>query len=167
MVHLPYLQPFLDVNKRASRFAANIPFIRQNLSPLSFLDVPDRSYIDGTVAVYELNRVELLRDVFVWAYQRSSARYSALSQSLGAPDSFRLRYRQQIKDLVAGLVRDRMDKRQAAHRIAEWAETTISSHDQSRFIEVVETELSSLHEGNFARYGLRPRDFADWQKVWR
>jgi Fic family protein len=37
MVHLPYLQPFLDVNKRVSRFAANIPLIRQNLCPLSLL----------------------------------------------------------------------------------------------------------------------------------
>ena len=27
MVHLPYLQPFEDVNKRVSRLAANIPFI--------------------------------------------------------------------------------------------------------------------------------------------
>lgn len=65
MVHLPYLQPFEDVNKRVSRLAANIPLIRGNLCPLSFVDVPDRAYIDGTVAVYELNRIELLRDVFV------------------------------------------------------------------------------------------------------
>src|SRR6202451_2010410 len=27
MVHLPYLQPFLDVNKRVARLAGNIPFI--------------------------------------------------------------------------------------------------------------------------------------------
>lgn len=40
MVHLPYLQPFEDVNKRVSRLAANIPFIRHNLCPLSFIDVP-------------------------------------------------------------------------------------------------------------------------------
>ena len=45
------------------------------------MDVPDQAYIDGTLAVYELNRVELLRDVFIWAYQRSSARYSAVRQS--------------------------------------------------------------------------------------
>jgi len=31
MVHLPYLQPFDDVNKRVSRLAANIPFIKRNL----------------------------------------------------------------------------------------------------------------------------------------
>src|SRR5208337_2714637 len=28
MVHIPYLQPFIDVNKRVSRLASNIPFIR-------------------------------------------------------------------------------------------------------------------------------------------
>lgn len=36
MVQLPYLQPFIDVNKRVSRLAANIPLIRRNLAPLSF-----------------------------------------------------------------------------------------------------------------------------------
>jgi Fic family protein len=34
MVHLPYLQPFEDVNKRVSRLAANIPLIQRNLCPL-------------------------------------------------------------------------------------------------------------------------------------
>ncbi len=96
MVHLPNLQPFEDVNKRVSRLAANIPLIFQNLCPLSFVDVPDRAYIDGILVVYQLNRIELLRDVFVWAYQRSCARYSAIRKSLGDPDPFRLKYRTQI-----------------------------------------------------------------------
>jgi Fic family protein len=82
MVHLPYLQPFEDVNKRLSRLAANIPFIRENLSPLSFIDVPERAYVEGLLGVYELHRVELLRDVFVWAYDRSAKRYVAVRQSL-------------------------------------------------------------------------------------
>lgn len=43
MVHEPYLQPFADVNKRVSRLAANIPLIRHNLSPLSFVDVPQQA----------------------------------------------------------------------------------------------------------------------------
>ena len=42
MVHLPYLQPFEDVNKRVSRLSANIPLIRDNLCPLSFIDVPEQ-----------------------------------------------------------------------------------------------------------------------------
>jgi Fic family protein len=65
MVQLPYLQPFEDVNKRVSRLAANIPLIRRNLAPLSFVDVPERDYIDSILGVYELKRVELFRDVFI------------------------------------------------------------------------------------------------------
>ena len=41
MVHIPYLQPFVDVNKRVSRLGANIPLIRHKLCPLSFVDVPE------------------------------------------------------------------------------------------------------------------------------
>jgi hypothetical protein len=167
MVHLPYLQPFEDVNKRVSRLAANIPLIRSNLSPLSFVDVPNRAYIDGTVAVYELNRVELLRDVFVWANQRSCARYSAIRQSLGDPDPFKLKYRTLIKDFVSAVVRDCMDKRTAIGWIARKAQAEIPAYDRNRFIEIVETELSSLHEGNFARYQLRPVQFKNWRQSWR
>jgi Fic family protein len=166
MVHLPYLQPFEDVNKRVSRLAANIPLIRRNLCPLSFVDVPARAYIDGTIAVYELNRVELLRDVFMWAYQRSCAHYSAVRQSLGDPDPFRLRYRAQIREFVARVVQERMDKKAAAGWIAGKAAARIPADDLARFIEVVETELSSLHEGNIARYRLRPADFQAWRESW-
>lgn len=166
MVHLPYLQPFQDVNKRVSRLAANIPLIRRNLCPLSFLDVPNRAYIDGTVAIYEMNKTELLRDVFVWAYQRSCARYSAIRQSLGEPDLFRLRYRQQIKKFVAAVVRNCLDKRKAVDWIIGRSEKMISADDRARFIEIIETELGSLHEGNFARFQLRFSEFRDWKKIW-
>jgi hypothetical protein len=166
MVHLPYLQPFEDVNKRVSRLAANIPLIRQNLSPLSFVDVPDRAYIDGILGIYELNRVELLRDVFVWAYERSCARYSAVRQSLGEPDPFRLRYRTQIYKFVSAVVQGQMNKREAIGWIAREAEENIPEEERARFIEVVETELSSLHEGNIARYRLRPSEFTAWNRNW-
>ena len=77
MVQLPYLQPFASANKSLSRLAANIPLFRHNLCPLSFIDVPGLAYMEGTLGVYELGRVELLRDVFVWAYERSCLRYRA------------------------------------------------------------------------------------------
>ncbi len=38
--------------------------------------------------------------------------------------------------------------------------------DRQRFIEVVETELLGLHEGNIARYRLRPVEFQEWQREW-
>ena len=166
MVHLPYLQPFEDVNKRVSRLAANIPMIRRNLCPLSFVDVPDRVYIDGVRGVFELNRVELLRDVFVWAYERSCARYSAVRQSLGDPDPFRLKYRALIYGFVTTVVQGKMTKSEAIRWIASTAAEKIPAEDKARFIEVVETELSGLHEGNVARYRLRPSEYKVWNRSW-
>ena len=106
VVHLPYLQPFEDVNQRTSRLAANIPLIRHNLCPLSFIDVPQQAHNDAMMGVYELNRVELLRDVFVWAYERSCQQYVAVKQSLVSPDIFRLRYRQALSDVVAAIIQN-------------------------------------------------------------
>jgi Fic family protein len=166
LVHLAYLQGFEDVNKRVSRLAANIPLIRGNLCPLSFVDVPERAYIDGVLAVYELNRVELLRDVFIWAYERSSARYSAVRQSLGEPDPFRLRYRALVAEVVATVVREGMDKKAATALARQRAAERAPAADQARLVEVVETEIMSLHEGNIARYRLRPAEYQAWRQRW-
>ena len=166
MVHLPYLQPFEDVNKRVSRLAANIPLVRHNLSPLSFVDVPQEDYVGALLGVYELNKVDYLRDVFVWAYRRSCDRYAAVRQSLGEPDPFRLRYREQIKNVTAQIVLECHDKRAATATIRERASREVSEQDRIRFLEVVETELLSLHEGNIARFRLRPSEFQLWQKTW-
>jgi hypothetical protein len=165
MVHLPYLQPFEDVNKRVSRLAANIPLNSNNLAPLSFVDVPNDLYIRGLLAVYELNRIELLKDVFLWAYERSSARYAAVRQSQGEPDLFRLKHRQAIRTLITEIVSNAVNQKDSGAIIEKHA-INIPEEERSKFIEYVETELLSLHEGNFARYYISPSAFARWKEVW-
>lgn len=167
MVHLPYLQPFEDVNKRVSRLAANLPLIRENLCPLSFVDVPEQAYVDGMLGVYELNRIELLRDVFIWANERSCIRYSAVRKSLGEPDRFRLQHRELLSATVAEIVRARLDKKAATALIRQRALERLQQADQARFVEVVETELMGLHEGNIARFRLRPSEYNLWRELWR
>ena len=166
MVHLPYLQPFDDVNKRVSRLAANIPLVRRNLCPLSFVDVPQSDYLNAVLGVYELNRIEYLREVFLWAYERSCARYAAVRQTLGEPDPFRLTYRVQLGELVAEIVRGGQTKGVATKWIAQKAAERIAAPDRSRFVEAVETELGSLHEGNIARHRLRPAEYHAWKSGW-
>ena len=166
MVQIPYLQPFDDVNKRVSRLAANIPLIKANLSPLSFEDVPTELYVEAILGVYELRRVELLRDVIIWAYERSAARYAAVRQSLGEPDPFRMHHRAALREVVAEVVRGRMDKGQAINHVSTWTQEHIAQHERQRFREVVDRELLSMHERNFARYRVRPSEFAAWQEAW-
>jgi hypothetical protein len=160
MVQLPYLQPFVDVNKRTSRLAANISFIKRNLVPLSFVDVPESIYIDGLMAVYEQRRTELLRDVFVWAYERSARRYKTVRESLPEPDPFRLKYRSALIEFIGEVVRNGLDPR--AEAATALIQQLVSPADRERFRELALTELSQLHEGNIARFRIRPTEFRKW-----
>jgi hypothetical protein len=165
-VYLPYLQPFDDVNKRVSRLAANIPFLRENLCPLSFTEVPRDLYNQAILGVYELRRVDLLRDVFVWAYRHSAARFSAIQQSLGDPDPFRMRHRPNIRQLIAAVIRGRLPRREAIAYVTRWTGEHIAPEEQERFQDVVESELLAVHEGNFARYQIRPSEYRAWREDW-
>ena len=167
MVQLPYLQPFDDVNKRVSRLAANIPLIKGNLCPLSFIDVPKEIYTQATLGVYELNNVALLKDVFIWAYERSAGRYTAVRQQIGEPDPFRQRQRSALREIIGEVIRGGMDRKSAFDHIASWTQAHLEASDQGPFRELVETELMALHEGNFARYPVQPAEFSAWQRVWR
>ncbi len=162
MVHLPYLQPFEDVNKRVSRLAANIPFIQHNLCPLSFIDVPQQAYVDAMLGAYELNRIELLRDVFVWAYERSCQQYVAVQQQLVPPDTFRLRYRNELAEAVRAIVRGGQPANEKTIRARMPA--TVELQDQPRFVALLLEEFKTLHAGNVIRFGLRPLEFAVWKE---
>ncbi len=165
MVQIPYLQPFEDVNKRVSRLGANIPLLKHNLCPLSFVEVPERAYVEGTLAVYERNKVELLVDVFAWAYERSCQQYRAIADSLPQPDPFRRKYRDVLADIIGEIVR----KRWEADSLIIERETAnlVPAEDRTRFIEMAIAELKGLHDGNIARYRLRLSEFRDWKEKQR
>lgn len=161
MVHIPYLQPFEDVNKRVSRLGANISLLKHNLCPLSFIEVPERAYVEGTLAVYELNKVELLADVFAWAYERSCQQYRAIAQSLPQPDPFRRTYRDVLADVIGEIVRKGWAAKPLI--IEREAANLVPAEDRTRFVEMAIDELKGLHGGNIARYRLRLSEFRDWQ----
>lgn len=165
MVHIPYLQPFEDVNKRVSRLGANIPLLKHNLCPLSFVEVPERAYVEGTLAVYELNKVELLVDVFAWAYERSCQQYRAIADSLPQPDPFRRKYRDALEDVIAEIVRKGWAVEPAI--IGREAANLVLAEDQAQFVEMAIAELKGLHDGNIARYRLRLSEFRDWKAIQR
>lgn len=119
IVQLPYLQPFDDLNKRISHLTVNIPLIKSNLTPLSFTEVPVKTYTEAMLGAHELNQIDLLKDVFIWAYERSAARYTAVRQSLGEPDPFRLKHRSALREIVKAVVFERLDKKAAFNRISK------------------------------------------------
>ena len=165
LAQLPYLQPFVDVNKRVSRLAANTPLIRANLVPVSFVDVPRGLYAKALLAVYEQEDHALLKDLFLWACERSARRYTEVRESLDAPDPFRVRYRQTLVEFVTDQVRGGTRLRFAAIAARQWTAKRIPEPDRTRFAELAEGELLGLHEGNFARFRLRPSEFDAWRAL--
>jgi Fic family protein len=155
------LQPFADVNKRTSRLAANLPLFRANLCPLTFLDVPEQAYSRAILGVYEMTRIELLRDLYVWAYERSTQEYQAIKQDLAEPDPLRLAWRDFIKQTIRQVIKqpdiDPLSNIQRS--VAEH----IPEHEQSDVQALLVEELRRLHEGVLARYGVRPSEYAAWK----
>lgn len=166
MVHLPYLQPFIDGNKRVSRLAANLPLFQRNLAPLSFVDVSEADYTDGMLAIYELNDIRILQEVFIQAYERSAQRYTVIRGAVGDPDPFRVKYRQAIAEQVAEIIRARYDRREAVAHLRRWAEESVIETERKRFVAAAEETLAGIHEGNFARYRVRPSEFEAWKVAW-
>ncbi|WP_225917699.1 MULTISPECIES: hypothetical protein [Pseudomonas] len=158
---LPYFQPFTDINKRTSRLAANLPLFRANLCPLTFLDVPEQAYSRATLGVYEMTRVELLRDLYIWAYERSTLEYLAIKQDLAEPDPLRLAWRDLIKKTIREIVtHPELDPLFCIQRsVAGY----VSEREQPEVQALIVEKLRRLHEGVLARYGLRPSEFMSWK----
>jgi hypothetical protein len=93
-------------------------------------------------------------------------KYAAIKQAIGQPDLFRLRYRDSIRNAIAEVIQDRLDKKLAGPRIGQLATLHVPPEDQPRFIEVAESELIGMHEGNFARYRIKPSEYYAWKQVW-
>lgn len=161
LVHLSYLQAFEDVNKRTSRLSCNIPFIKNNLCPLSFTDVAREDYTAALLASYEKNDVKPMLELFVWAYSRSCEQYGVVRQSLGEIDAFRIQYRSQRKAVMGQIVK------QGLHESA--AEACIESYcmaqgieDVYKFAAMTLADLSTLHTGAIIGLGVTETQLETW-----
>lgn len=157
LVHIPYLQAFYDINKRTSRVLSNIPLLKADLAPMSFLTMNDRDYIDGLIGIYELNNVSLLRDAYLDAYLASAENYRVLRADVETPGKAALAYR----DFVREAVRRSVLEWKGFHPknvMAMAAEAKIPEADRQQVVDYVGQEFHGLHEGNVIRYRLRPEE---------
>ena len=153
----------MTVLARRLRLVANLPLFRANLCPLTFLDVPEQAYSRATLGVYEMTRVELLRDLYIWAYERSTQEYLAIKQDLSEPDPLRLTWRDFIKKTMREIITHpeleplSCIQRAVAERIPEGEQAGVHA--------LTVEELRRLHEGVLARYGLRLSEYTAWKAV--
>jgi hypothetical protein len=129
------------------------------------MDVPEQAYSRATLGVFEMTRVELLRDLYVWAYERSTQEYLAIKQDLAEPDPLRLAWRDFIKQTIREVILQPQVDPLAS--IAQSVAQRIPEQEQAEVHALIVEELRRLHEGVLARYGLRPSELLAWQELHR
>ncbi|WP_158101026.1 Fic family protein [Variovorax sp. JS1663] len=150
LVHVPYLQPFHDCNKRVARLCTNIPLLRNGILPISWLDVNKDDMEFGLAAVYEQRDPRILTEVYVQACHRSFESFT-ITQAARDPDEIDLRYDNELRQVVRAAVLD---------SIAITAPASVEGADSTAFVDRV-TEILGACLGNpfvGAAYGLRLPD---------
>lgn len=166
LVQLSYMQAFEDVNKRTARLLANIPLIKKNFRPLSFIDVDIQAYVKSLLGIYEKNDVSLFRDLYLWAYTRSAQRYSAIQQAMGEPNLLKLKYRSEIQEIIRTIILEKVAGAQVVHRVQSFVEAKkLPETDAEELFKLIEIEIVSLHDGNIARFKIRPSEFQEWKSA--
>jgi hypothetical protein len=162
LVQLHYVAPFAEMNDRVARVAANLPLLRANLLPLPFVGLPGDLYATAVRGVVERSRVDLLRDLFVWSYERSAARYGG-TPAPSQPDQFRLEHDAELRAVIAEVVRQQIPREELDAYVEDRASSRIGPDARDRFLGIVAAELAGLHEGNFARYEITLDELRAWQ----
>jgi len=110
-----------------------------------------------------MTRVELLRDLYVWAYERSTQEYLAIKQDLAEPAPLLLAWRDLIKHAIRGVIQH--PELDPLAVIQQAVSERVPELEQPSVRALIIEELRRLHEGVLARYGLRPSEYTTWKAV--
>lgn len=155
-LNLAYLQPFVDGNKRTSRLACNMPLLLANCAPMSFLNVEQSDYALAMLGVYERLDTSIAVDLFEHTYNRSIQTYAVVQDSMQAPSPLRIRYREQITDVVTQVVYFGATLQQAG------VPDSVDAQDKTEFLAMVGTDLQQLELFNCARFRLPSGKTKEW-----
>ncbi|KFX03834.1 hypothetical protein KP22_15345 [Pectobacterium betavasculorum] len=161
-IHLSYLQAFEDVNKRTARLSCNIPFIKHNFCPLSFIDVPQEDYFKSLLYFYETNELLPALELFKWAYTRSCEQYDVVKESIGEIDVYRIQHRAARKVAMGNIIRQNLNESLTNQYLEKYcAENDIPSAD--KFIAMTLSDLAQLHVGSIIGLGITENMFIKWK----
>ena len=166
LAHISYLQPFIDVNKRTARLASIIPLIKGDYVPQSFVDANQDAYLKATIAVYELNELGPLADVYAWSYRRSCQRFDTTAMAVGF-DEIAALYRGQRRAMVTDLVRSKILPDKVAEWVTEHLPVTVQPQHRQKFISDVLAEIKHLDASRIRGLGITKEELDAWEQLKR
>ena len=163
LVNIAYLQSFEDCNKRSARLSANIPLIKHNLVPFSFNDIPKSDYINAMIAIYELNDIRPLADLYCFSYARTCQFYDATVQVMGI-DRLRVVYREQRRVLIRRIIMHRLHGKEMQAFIRGQINQLIPEEDRAEFLNIMNEDIKLLNFPRVAGMGIAAVDFNAWKQ---
>ena len=137
--------------------------IRGDYAPQSFVDVDAESYLKATIAIYELNEVGPLADLYAWSYRRSCQRYDTTARVVGF-DEISALYRQSRRALVADLVRAKIPPSEASAWIATHVPGNVEPQHREKFLSDVLAEINNLDASRIGGLGITRQELEAWQE---
>ncbi len=164
LIHISYLQAFADVNKRTARLSANISLIRGNLVPLAFSNVSVEDYISAMIAIYELQDVRPLVDLYVYSYLRTCAAYDSTVKAMGF-DEVRVRYRQDRREVVRDVILQALIGEKIKKFVDAEASLRVPATACAAFTEDVLEDLGQIDESRLVGLGITPEQLQKWKAL--
>jgi len=161
LIHISYLQAFIDVNKRTARLASNIPLIKNNLTPIAFNEIATDDYRSAMIAIYEFNEISPLVDLYTRSYIRTAKEYQATTESLGF-DALRVKYRNQRRKLLHDIIKNEQFSGYQT-TIIEYAQNNIPYQDHEKFILDTMNDLNNIDIATIAGLGITKSEFLNWR----
>lgn len=161
LVHLAYLQAFIDVNKRTARLAANLPLVKHNCVPISFSDISVDTYISSMLVCYEQNETGPLAELYTWSYLRSCEHYKARADSLGV-DLLRAQHRQRRRELITEIVRNSLHGSEQREVIDSFVAQHVDISEKDKFLRDLQFDLDALAPHRIAGMGITQSELQHW-----
>lgn len=163
LAHIAYLQAFVDVNKRTARLSANIPLIVNNLVPLSFDGIKQDDYTSAMIAIYELNDIRPLTDLYVHSYLRTAEIYDVTVEAINF-DPIRVQYRQLRREIIRHLILNQLHGDQAQAFIRAEIAKIPKTEDQNQVSNNINEDLEQLGPHSMTGLGITTEELRAWMK---
>lgn len=161
LIHLSYLQAFSDVNKRTARLSANIPLIPRNLVPCSFNDIERSDYMSAMIAIYELQEIAPIIDLYVYSYLRTCKTYDATVKDVKF-DAIRVRYRAQRRTLEREIILQKFVGPQMMSYLDKTLRSLVPSEDLNAVKEDTLEDLNRMDSISIGGLGVTQEELSLW-----
>ena len=163
LIHISYLQAFIDVNKRTARLASNIPLLKNNFVPLSFNDIEKEDYISALIAVYEFNKYSPMLDLFVFSYRRSCQLYTVTLEALDF-DPLRVYYRKERRNIIREIVVNLIHEDSMDEFINDQLLKLVDAEDRDNVRQDIYEDLKLLDPVRITGMGITLDQLESWKK---